>query len=178
MSGAVVTLCVVGCDGPTTVPPTGGDTPGDTPGDTTSATTRPPRSTFSNDELCGLLTADESARLGADGTPEPSFSIGSANPICSWDGSATGLTVEFAPGVLVDTVEQRSDETKAMVTVLGRPAVRFRTNGVPEFCQILVDVSPTSSMAFRTNVHDDGSGFEVCDLANELATIVLPKVKG
>lgn len=167
MSGAVVTLCAVGCDGATTVLPT--TTPSSTP------STAP---TFTNDELCGLLTADESTRLGAGSTPKASFSIGSANPICSWDGPATGLTVEFAPGVLVDNVEQRPDETKAMVTVLGRPAVRFRTTGVPEFCQVLVDVSPTSSMAFRTNVHDDGSGFEICDLANELATVVLPKVKG
>lgn len=170
MSGAVVTLCAVGCDGATTVPPV--------PDDTTPATTQPPTPTFTNDALCLLLTADESTRLGAGSTPKASFSIGSANPICSWDGEATGLTVEFAPGVLVDTVEQRPDETRAMVTVLGRPAVQFRTTSVPEFCQVLVDVSPTSSMAFRTNVHDDGSGFEVCDLANELATIVLPKVKG
>jgi hypothetical protein len=154
-----------------------GETSSSAPASTSDSSTSPAQPTFTNTQLCGLLTAGEAGQLGGSATGEAGNSLADGAPQCQWS-DATGLIVAFHDGTQSKDVAKRPGVTYTPTQVAGLTAMKAHDTGAFETCEFDVDISPDSVMGFSAGIHDEGKGkFEVCDLAMNLANIVIPKVK-
>jgi hypothetical protein len=133
-------------------------------------------SDFTNAQLCELLTAGEATQLGGSPEGKPSYGLSTGHPICQWSKD-TSLNIDFGKDSRSSQVPTGDGITNTPTEIEGRTAMLSHKVGVREFCQVIVDVTDTSTMAFGSGLHDSGKGkFEPCDVARRLATIVVPKV--
>ncbi len=172
---AAVTACSSG-SGSTSGQPTA---PSETPKPSTPTTSsKAPVSDFTNAQLCELLTADEATQLGGSPQGKPSYGLSTGHPICQWSKDTT-LNIDFGKDSRSSQVPTGEGITNTPTEIEGLTAMLSHKVGVREFCQVIVDVTSTSTMAFGSGLHDSGKGkFEPCDVARRLATIVIPKVNG
>ena len=157
-------------------PTTGGQQPTSTT--TTSTTTSTaPLADLTNTQLCGLLSASEATRLGGSDKGEPGFSVTTAHPLCQWSKDTT-LNIDYGKGTRSSQAPTGEGIANSPTTVAGLTAVLSHKTGAREFCQVIVDVTETATMAFGSGLHDGGKGrYEPCEVARKLADIVIPKVK-
>jgi hypothetical protein len=143
----------------------------------TTASSAPPVTDLTNTQLCALLTASEAGRLGGSDKGEPGFSVTTAHPLCQWSKDTT-LNIDLGKNTRSTQAPTGEGITNTPTTVAGLTAVLSHKTGVREFCQVIVDVTDTATMAFGSGLHDSGKGkYEPCDVARRLADIVIPKVK-
>jgi hypothetical protein len=155
--------------------------------DTSTTTTRPATSTstsagrttldFTNAELCELLTADEATQLGGSPTGRPEYGLSTGHPLCQWIKD-TSLIIDFGKDTRSSQAPTDAGITNTPTEVAGKTAVLSHKTGTREFCQVIVDMTETDTMAFGSGLHDGGKGrFEPCDVARRLADIVIPKIE-
>ncbi len=181
-----VPLCALaiaaGCSSPVTgsaSTPTGTTgAPSSSAAEATTSASAAPKSSFTNADLCELLTVAEAARFGAE-EPSPTYGTGNGHPQCQWRGE-TSLTLDFSPDSATDQRRTGPTITTTETTVAGLPAVLQRNTEPVEFCQLIVRVNGgASTMSTGAGVLTRGKGkYEPCEVATELADIVIPKVKG
>lgn len=180
---AVVALSASACgDGEAGVPtPSQTDAPTTTttaPTTTTAATTTTGEREVSylRDELCELLTPEETARWNV-GNPRPTNSISTGSEQCQWGGDL-GFTIDFtgqSDGNLA------GEGTVSEIKVAGTPAVMTKTTESTGLCVVRIALNEgRSSMSFGVGVRSSGrgKGYVPCDVAKQVAEIVIPKVKG
>ncbi len=144
----------------------------------TTSSSAPALTDMTNNQLCGLLTAAEATQLGGSEKGEPGYSTTNAHPQCQWSNE-TSLNIDFGKNTRSSQAPTGDGITNTPTTVAGLTAVlSHRQSAVREFCQVIVDVTETATMAFGSGLHDSGKGkYEPCDVARRLAEIVIPKVK-
>ncbi len=77
---------------------------------------------FSNTQLCALLTSEEAQSLGTSPTGEAGYSLRDGSPICQWTAD-TGLTVAFQPGKQSKNTQAEPNTTVTPTTIAGQSAV-------------------------------------------------------
>lgn len=178
--GAVLTLSACSDEPGEAVPGTTTQAPTTT---TTTAgpttTSAPKQVSFDSDSLCELLTPDEAAKFGAE-NPRPTNSFQTGNPQCGWSGE-TSLVLDFAPTLSGRPGVSGPNVTSSEITVAGTDAWLQRIEEVNgQICQVAFAVNGgKSGFAVGGSVLSRGEGkYEPCDVAKQLAEIVIPKVKG
>jgi Protein of unknown function (DUF3558) len=132
---------------------------------------------FTNAELCELLTAGEATGLGGSAAGRPQYGLSTGHPLCQWNAD-TSLNIDFGKDTRSSQAPTGAGITNTPTEVAGLTAVLSHKTGTREFCQVIVDVTATDTMAFGAGLHDGGRGrFEPCDVARRLADIVIPKIK-
>lgn len=145
---------------------------------TTSSTQRAPVSDFTNTQLCELLTAEQAVLLGGSAEGKPSYGVSTGHPVCQWSDFVS-LNIDFGKDTRSSQAPTGEGITNTPTEVAGRTAVLSHKAGVREFCQVIVDVTETATMAFGSGVHDKGKGkYEPCEVARQLATVVVTKING
>lgn len=154
----------------------------------TATTTEPPTPTstsagraksldFTNTELCELLTAAEASQLGGSTTGRPQYGLSTGHPLCQWNAD-TSLNIDFGKDTRSSQAPAGEGITNTPTEVAGLTGVLSHKTGTREYCQVIVDVTETDTMAFGSGLHDGGKGkFEPCDVARRLANIVIPKIE-
>ncbi|SDD82849.1 DUF3558 family protein [Actinokineospora iranica] len=134
------------------------------------------KSTFTNAELCELLTADEVAQFGA-ANPTPTYNGSTAHPQCQWRGEMV-VAIEFGPDSSVEVIRTGEGITNTNIEVMGLPAV-LQVNTRTRSCQVLAKINGgKSSLATGIALLSGGRGkYNDCDMAQKLANIVIPKVQ-
>lgn len=138
--------------------------------------TTPTEVAFNREQLCALLTPAEAARFGST-NPRPTSSYRTGNPQCQWGGEMS-LLLDFGAAASGE-VAQGPDVTNTQVEVAGLPATMQKINSRPS-CQIILPLnSGRSTFVMGAAVLSRGEGkYEACDVAEQIAEIVVPKVKG
>lgn len=182
VAGVVLAMAVAACDSttegqPTTDDPTStssNEEPDD--GSTSEEPTSSGSPSFSNTQLCGLLTSEEAQQLGGSPTGEAGYSISDGHPQCQWSAD-TGLTIGFQDGSQVGDGPSGAGITNTPITVAGVEALQsLAVEPNREFCQVMVNLSDDSMMAAGASVRDGGEGkYTPCDVAKQFAEIVIPK---
>lgn len=176
----VAAAFLAGCGNSTAgqpAPATTGGTGSESTSARTTTSVRRPLTELTNNQLCGLLTAQEATLLGGSDEGKPGFSVTTAHPLCQWSKDTT-LNIDFGKDSRSTQAPTGEGITNTPTTVAGLSAMRSHKTGVREFCQVIVDVTETATMAFGSGLHDSGKGkYEPCDVARRLAEIVIPKVK-
>jgi hypothetical protein len=172
----VLAATLAGCGSPTAGEPT--PTTGDSGSGESSESaepTTPFKPSFSNTQLCGLLTADESAQLGGSPTGEAGYSTADGHPQCQWSEDTT-LVVGFQEQGRAANAKTGPGITNTETTIAGFPAVQSRETQPIEICQVLVDITDEALLGVSVANLSGGEGKYVpCDVANQLANIVIPK---
>ncbi|MGW5050562.1 DUF3558 family protein [Actinokineospora sp. NPDC004072] len=131
---------------------------------------------YQRDELCELLTPAEAAEFGS-ANPRPGNSITTGSEQCQWGGDL-GITIDF----MLDAAGVRpTDGSTSEIEVAGTPAVLTKTAEKSELCLVRVKLNDDrSAMTFGVGVLSAGrgKGYDTCDVAKQVAGIVIPKVKG
>lgn len=182
VAGVVLAMAVSACDSTTEGQPKSGDpttTSSSEESGNGSSSEEPTSSgspSFSNTQLCGLLTSAEAQQLGGSATGEAGFSIRDGHPQCQWSAD-TGLTIGFLDGSQVGDGPSGAGVTNTPITVAGIEALQsLQVEPNREFCQVMVNLSDDSMMAAGASVRDGGEGkYTPCDVAKQFAEIVIPK---
>ncbi|MGX7825701.1 DUF3558 family protein [Actinokineospora sp. 24-640] len=147
------------------------------PAPTTAASTTtsagPRTVSLDREALCALLTEAEAARFGSR-SPREGNSTATGNPQCQWRGEM-GLTLEFS-----DSGTYTPEAGATGITVDGLPAFLVPV-AEEQFCKVVVRLNEgVSGLAMGAGVLSagEGKGRQPCDVAKQLAEIVIPKVKG
>lgn len=141
-----------------------------------TTTTAPREVSFDRDQLCELLTVAEAARFGAE-NPRPTNSAMTGNPQCGWGGDVS-IVIDFATGGWGGVSGPKV--TSSDIEIAGSEAKLQKTSDVVERCQVVFPLNGgKAGMATGASVLSGGKGkYEPCDVAKQLAEIVIPKVKG
>ncbi|MGQ0837166.1 DUF3558 domain-containing protein [Actinokineospora sp.] len=133
---------------------------------------------WSGPQMCDLVTAAEAQQLGGSPAGRASFSTATADPQCSWSKD-TVLILDYGKGFQSKNAKTGAGITLTPMSVAGLSAVQSLKKSSITLCQVIVDISDSSTMSFAVSVHDSGEGkYEPCDVATRLANIVIPKIKG
>jgi hypothetical protein len=175
----LVVACLVSCDSATSGSPVAsGGTTSTTGSPTTPETeeTSAPPPDFSGDGLCDLLTPEEAQRFGGSPGGEPGNSIRDGHPQCQWTAD-TSLLIGFQQGNQSKNARTGAGITNTQLTVDGFTAVQSRELEPVEVCQVLVDITPEALVYVSATNQAGGEGrYQPCEVANQLADIVIPKV--
>lgn len=140
---------------------------------TTSETEEPD---YSLARLCELLTPEEAQELGASPEGEKGNSTSDGHDICTWDDE-TYLIVGYQQGPTSADVEEGPGITNTPTTIDGLSGVQS-SEADPPGCEILIDLPSGILFSVSAGPLSAGEGkYEACDLANDLAKIVIPRVK-
>ena len=132
---------------------------------------------FTRFELCELLTSSEVAAFGGGGAGAPTNSPTSGDEACQWMGE-TSLVIDFGANMRSGNLKKGPNITMAATTVDGLTGVQSHDLGEIESCQVIVDITDHSTLAFGVAVLTSGEGkYEPCDVANRLANTVISKIK-
>lgn len=174
----VIALAAVACGAEPGVPAPGATgrpttEPVATTAGPTTTSTAPKLVSLNREQLCALLTDAEAARFGSR-SPREGNSPVTGNPQCQWRGEM-GLTLEFS-----DSGTYTPEPGHSEITAGGLPAFLVPVEK-DDFCKVVVrlndDVAGLSLGAGVLSAGED-KGREPCDVAKQLAEIVIPKVKG
>lgn len=133
-------------------------------------------SDYSLARLCELLTPEEARQLGASPEGEKGNSTSDGHDICTWDDE-TYLIVGYQQGPTSADVKDGPGITNTPTTVDGLPGVQS-SEADPPGCQVLIDLPSGILFSVSAGPLSAGEGkYEPCELANDLAKIVIPRVK-
>lgn len=134
-------------------------------------------STYSTDELCGLLTAEEARGLGGSAEGTEGTSIKDGHEQCRWDDD-TSLVIGLQPGGSSTNAPTGAGITNTPTDVDGLTAVQSRSTDPITMCQLLVDLPDGNLISVGAAPLTGGEGkYEPCDVANQMADLVVPRVK-
>jgi hypothetical protein len=177
--GLAMLTAVSACDSATA----GSPQPTDDAKTSTSETTGPPETSKSKEKkyslarLCELLSPEEAQQLGGSPEGEEGHSLNGGTKVCSWKDK-TGLTVGFQEGVTSAEADTGPDITNTPTTVDGLTAVLAKTTDTVVSCQMLVDLPSGRMFVAQAAVRSAGEGqYEPCDVATQLANLIIPRVK-
>jgi Protein of unknown function (DUF3558) len=193
VNGAVRTVvCIVcaaglsaitGCGGDSTVgEPVAKDPPGQTrtgqeTGDQPSSPSRSPESSYSVADLCGLLSVEEVERLGAAGEGTVGYSMKDGHEQCRWDDE-TQLVIGLQPNGRSKNAPTGAGITNTPVEIDGLTAVQSAATEPIISCQLLVDLPTSGLISLSAAPLSSGVGkYEPCDVAKQMADLVVPRVK-
>lgn len=177
--GLAMLTAVSACDNATA----GSPQPTDTTKTSTSATEDSPKTSESKENkysiarLCELLSPEEAQQLGGSPEGEEGNALSNGMPICEWKDK-TGLTVGFQEGTSTAQADTGPDITNTPTTVDGLTAVLAKSTDTVVICEMLVDLPSGRMYAGSVTVRSAGEGlYEPCDVATQLANLIIPRVK-
>lgn len=169
-------LAAAACDSATAGQPrpTGTSTESATESSSESAA---PDSDFSLASLCELITPEEARQLGASPEGEQGNSIGDGHEICTWKDQ-TSLVVGYQTGTSAAQADTGPGITNTPTTIDGLPAVQSLSTDTVVICEVLVDLPSGKMVAASATVLSAGEGkYDQCQVANQLANLIIPRVK-
>lgn len=181
MVAAVLGVTMLGaaaCDSATAgqPAPTKTSTSAESTGESTSESAEP-GSDYSLARLCELITPDEAQQLGASPQGEKGNSIGDGHAICTWKDQ-TSLVVGYQTGTSAAQADTGPGITNTPTTIDGLPAVQSLSTDTVVICEILVDLPSGKMVAASATVLSAGEGkYDQCQVANQLANLIIPRVK-
>ena len=174
LGAALVVTVLAGCDSSTTGEPS--RDPSSTSETRDESTDEGPSATYSVNDLCGLLSEDEVADLGAKAEPRDGYSISDGHPQCDWPGEEVGLTIGWSEGRNTSQVKTGPTTTITPTTVHGLKAVQSRDTNTIVLCQVLVDL-PDGMIGSAVSLTLVGEGkYDECKIASDAMNIIIPKV--
>ncbi|HEX6358964.1 DUF3558 domain-containing protein [Actinophytocola sp.] len=170
-------LTAVACNSATAGKPESTDTssqPSEEP--SSESTSEPEEPDYSLARLCELLAPEEAEQLGGSAEGEEGNSITDGHDICTWQNE-TYLIVGYQPGLTSANVATGPGVTNTPTTIDGLTGVQSR-EADPPGCQVLVDLPSGKLLGVSAGPLSAGEGkYEACDLANQLANLIIPRVK-
>jgi len=174
---AAALTALVGCGDSTAGTPVSADQRSAEPPSTARPETTSDAPDYSLAHLCELLASDEAQRLGGSAEGEEGNSISDGHAQCTWSGD-TSLVVGVQPGLRTTSVRTGPGITNTPTTVDGLTAVQSRETDPIVICQVLIDLPDGNLFGTSAALLTGGEGeYEPCTLANELAKIIVPRVK-
>ena len=133
---------------------------------------------FTRFELCELVTESEVNSLGGGASEgEATNNPITGDEVCQWS-AATSIVVGFGSNAQSSNLQPSAKVTLTPTTIDGLNAVQSLDKTAATTCQVVVDITDHSILAFVASVLTQGEGkYEPCDVANKLAKIVIPKVR-
>jgi hypothetical protein len=178
IASVVLATTLAGCGSSTAGEPTSEPTTGDSGSGESSESADPTTQftpSFSNTQLCGLLTSDEATQLGGSPTGEAGNSTMDGHPQCTWRNE-TVLALGFQENGASGNDPTGPGVTNTPTTVAGYPAVQSLATDPIDICQMLVDVTDKAVIGVAVSIQSSGEGKYVpCDVAKAFAEIVIPK---
>lgn len=96
---------------------------------------------------------------------------------CTWSGD-TSLVVGVQPGLKTTNVRTGPGITNTPTTVHGLTAVQSKETDPIVVCQVLIDLPSGNLFGTSAALLSGGEGkYDPCTLANEMANIIVPRVK-
>lgn len=146
-------------------------------GSTEQTTSEPDEPDYSLARLCELLSPEEAQQLGGSAEGEKGNSIKDGHDICTWS-EATTLVVGYQEGVKSSSVDTGPGITNTPTTIDGLTAVQSLNTDTVVSCDILVDLPSGRLVHATVGVLSAGEGkYDECQVANQLANLVIPRVK-
>lgn len=144
---------------------------------TEETTSEPEEPDYSLARLCELLSPEEAEELGGSAEGEKGNSLRDGHTICTWKDKTT-LIVGFQEGVTSASVDTGPTITNTPTTIDGLPGVQSLNTDISTTCDVLVDL-PSGRMVHATvAVRSAGEGqYDQCEVANQLANLIIPRVK-
>jgi Protein of unknown function (DUF3558) len=132
---------------------------------------------YSLARLCELLSPEEAQELGASAEGEKGNSTSDGHAICTW-ADATSLVVGWQEGTSSAQADSGAGITNTPTTIDGLTAVQSLSNNAAVICEILVDLPSGKMFAASATVLSAGEGkYDQCQVANQLANLIIPRVK-
>jgi hypothetical protein len=173
-------LAAAACDSATAGQPEPKETSSESTSESTAESTsesEEPDSDYSLASLCGLLTPEEATQLGGSSAGEQGNSIGDGHAICTWKDQ-TSLVVGYQTGTSTAEADTGPGITNTPTTIDGLPAVQSLSTDTVVICEILVDLPSGKMVAASATVLSAGEGkYDQCQVANQLANLIIPRVK-
>lgn len=142
--------------------------------ETTSESQQPD---YSLARLCELLSPEEAQQLGGSAEGEEGNSLKDGHTICTW-ADKTSLMVGFQDGVTTADVETGPSITNTPIKIDGLPAVQSLNTDTVVSCDVLVDLPSGKLVHATTGTLSAGEGqYDACQLANQMANLIIPRVK-
>ena len=168
-------VVLAGCDSstPGQPVPTSGSATSDPTETSTSESDEPD---YSLARLCELLTPEEAQQLGGSADGEEGNSTSDGHDICTWNDE-TYLIVGYQQGPTSANAQTGPGITNTPATIDGLTGVQSRESDPPG-CQVLIDLPSGILFSVSAGPLSRGEGkYEPCELATDLANIVVPRVK-
>ncbi|MGB3443031.1 MAG: DUF3558 domain-containing protein [Actinophytocola sp.] len=132
---------------------------------------------YSLARLCELISPDEAQVLGGAPEGEKGYALSDGHDICQW-ADATSLVVGFQTGTSTARADTGPTITITPTTIDGLPAVQALNTNTVVLCEILVDLPSGKLVAAGATVLSTGEGrYDPCQVANQLANLIIPRVK-
>jgi hypothetical protein len=144
---------------------------------TTKTTSEPEEPDYSLARLCELLSPEEAQKLGGSPEGEETNALNDGHQICEW-ADETSLIVGFQTGTSTAQADTGPGITNTPTTIDGLPAVQALSTDTVVICEMLVDLPSGKMVSAGATVLSAGEGkYDPCQVANELANLVIPRVK-
>ena len=176
--GVAVFGALVACNSATEGQAKPGETGSQSSGEQTETTTSEPEEPeYSLARLCELLSPEEAEQLGGSAEGEEGNSLRDGHTICTWSDK-TSLIVGFQDGVTTADVDTGPSITNTPTKIDGLPAVQSLNVDTVVSCDVLVDLPSGRLVHATAGVLSAGEGkYDPCQVANELANLIIPRVK-
>jgi uncharacterized protein DUF3558 len=170
---AAALVVLAGCSSPTAGKPAGERSETSPPSADSTETSDSEK--HSVNDLCGLLTDDEAAGLGAPNPPEEGFSTFDGHPQCTRDGDLA-LVLGWSAGKTTDMLRTGPDITITPTQIHGLHAVQSKEVSDAVYCQVVVDL-PDGMLSASVTLQLSGEGkYDECAVATDAMNIIIPKV--
>lgn len=175
--GLAVLTAVSACDNATAGQPQPTDTAKKTSTSETTETSQSQEQKYSTTALCGLLSPEEAQQLGGSAEGELGTALSNGTKVCEWKDK-TGLTVGFQENTTTAQANTGPNITNTPTTVDGLTAVLAKSTDTVVICQMLVDLPSGKMYAGAVSVRSAGEGqYDPCEVATQLANLIIPRVK-
>ncbi|MFL6126936.1 DUF3558 domain-containing protein [Actinophytocola sp.] len=132
---------------------------------------------YSLARLCELLSPEEAQQLGGSAEGKKGNSTADGHAICTW-ADETSLVVGWQTGTSTAQADTGPGITNTPTKVDGLPAVQALSTDTVVICEILVDLPSGKMFAASATVLSAGEGkYDQCQVANQLANLIIPRVK-
>ncbi|TCP56737.1 uncharacterized protein DUF3558 [Tamaricihabitans halophyticus] len=129
---------------------------------------------FTNKQLCELLTEQEARGLSVDPRGEPTQIFG--EQACEWSGKAVSFDLSFNDKNNVSELTIGERDRSSDTRINGRTALLIEYGDVTS-CAAAVDLSESSMLRASVSVLSAGEGkLNECDLAEQAATKATEKI--
>jgi hypothetical protein len=131
---------------------------------------------FTEEEMCDLLSGAEAERLGGSSEGEPSRNVITEGPLCKWS-NATSIVATFLDYAVASQLKSGPTITKTKIQIAGTSATQSDDTSDGGLCQVGFDLTDHSSLIVGVTVLTDPAKYKRCDVAKQVAAIILSKVK-
>jgi hypothetical protein len=174
---AAALVVVAGCNSATAGEPKPRSSESQSSEETTETTSGPDEPDYSLARLCELLSPEEAQELGGSPEGEKGNALNDGHDICEW-ADETSLIVGFQTGTSTAQADTGPGITNTPTTIDGLPALQALSTDTVEICEILVDLPSGKMVAAGATVLSAGEGkYDPCQVANQLANLIIPRVK-